>query len=206
VPIHYTLFDPDGTRDPGQAGSDLAGDPILATIFEFSLDGGSTWRPATPAAGSPSPVLTTTRLGYLATFLWNAVADEAISDNARFRVTVVQQNRNGPFQRASISAISPPFRVRGVTCQWPAGPSITVDPDPPISGQQAKFVAGRLAGGGQLAYFWDFDDGTPIVETNGSVIYHTFDISGTHNVRMTIRGERCPIRKEVFTVKSITVQ
>ncbi len=205
VLINYTLFDPDGTRAANMAGSNLPGDPILATTFEFSLDGGGTWRTATPAVGSPSPVLTTTRLGYPATFLWDAVADQAISDNARFRVTIVQQNRNGPFQRASISAISPPFRVRGVYCTWPEGPSISV-PDPPVPGQLAEFIVNLDNGGGLLTYFWDFGDGTDPEVTQESVIHHTFETSGTYDVRVAVRGEACPVRKEVFTIKSITVQ
>jgi len=206
IEINYRLFDPDGTRDMELAGSDLEGDEILTTTFEFSLNGGGVWQTASPVTGEPSPVLTATRQGYPATFLWDAGKDRAISDNARFRITLVQQNRNGPFQRASISAVSPPFRVRSVTCEWPAGPSITVDPDPPQHGDSATFTAHRDAGGGQLTYIWNFGDGTSIQKRKQSTIDHTFTNPGTYNVRMTIQGALCPICKEVFTIESITVE
>ncbi len=209
VPIHYILFDPDGTRNMEiYAGSNLPGDLILTSTFEFSLDGGGTWRTASPASNWDSPVLTPTRKGQEATFLWDAQKDQAISDNARFRITLVQQNQRPPFQRAAVSAISPPFRVRGVTCEWPEGPAIFVstDPDPLIAGQSATFTAHREKGGGLLTYFWDFSGGTPLtITTNSSTVEHIYPSAGTYRVRLIIRGEACPIPKEVFVERDIVV-
>ena len=196
--IPYTLFDPDGAR--AMAGSSLPGDPILDTVFEFSLNGGGAWQTAHSAAPLASSVLTTTRKGYDAVFVWDAERDKAISDNARFRVTIVQQNRNGPFQHASISAISPPFRVRGISCVWPEGPGIIV-PEPPVCGVPAEFIADR-ARGDDVTYIWDFGDGKDPVETASST-YYTFTLSGTYNVVMTIVGNACPIPKKVSTTTSV---
>ena len=52
VTIRYRVFNPDGSRVI--AGSNATGTALAKTYFEFSVDGGSTWRRATRAAESPS--------------------------------------------------------------------------------------------------------------------------------------------------------
>jgi hypothetical protein len=194
VTIQYTLFDPDGTRRT--PGSNEPGDPIAHTFFQFSLDGGGTWHSATPLAASPPPATTTRRLGQEATFVWNAVADQAISDNARFRIGIVHQNRTGPVQRASTWTTSPPFRVRGTTCFWPTHPSIIVSSAHPEVNEAVHFTGAVDEGHGVLTFLWNFGDGRTAQWQEGS---HTYTTNGTYVVRLTVRSEPCPIVQEVLT-------
>ena len=200
VTIHYKLFDPDGTRDTSVP--DEPGDNIIATAYEFSLDGGGTWKPAT---GIPSANwMTPTRRGSENTFVWNAQNDQAISDNARFRITIFYQNPFGPIQRASTSAISPPFRVRGLTCVWPEIPSITsFVPDEEDDPKRIHFKGKVLGGSGILTFTWDFGDGTS--PARGQEIEHTYAYNGVYPVTMTVASEPCPLAKVVTATATITV-
>ncbi len=123
VTIPYVLYSPDGTRSVAGSSSNAYGTPVTDTLFEYSLDDGGSWHTATPAT-TTLPTTRTLRLGKSASFLWNAVADEAISDDARFRITVAFQHTTGPEDTLQSSAISPPFRVRATTCAWPESPAI----------------------------------------------------------------------------------
>jgi uncharacterized repeat protein (TIGR01451 family) len=201
VTIQYKLYDPDGTRDDTALPSNAAGDPIISSRFEFSLDGGGTWQPATPIT-TQTPLTLTSRLGQAATFLWDAIADQAISDNARFRVTVIPDDPVGPVRRAAISGISPPFRVRGTTCVWPQGPYMLVNKVHPEPGEAVRFEGGVAHGSGILTYTWDFGDGTI---QQGQVVIHTFRSNATRLVKMTVRSEPCPIAKEVFATKTMII-
>jgi hypothetical protein len=127
-------------------------------------------------------VTQTSRLGQAGTFVWDAIADQAISDDARFRITVVPQNSAGPVQRAATSAISPPFRVRALTCLWPDGPSFSVNPTHPLPGQFVEFRGWVTEASGVLTYTWDFGDGTPPV--TGQVVKHRFAADGTYTVKL----------------------
>ena len=200
VTIRYRLFDPDGTRR--NPGSDAPGEIISTTLFEFSPDNGGTWQPATPAADGAPPVTTTYRLGQGATFVWDAVADEAIGDNARFRITVIPSNRTGPVQRAGISAISPPFRIHATSCIWPQDATITVSNAHPDPGEEIRLEGAVAEASGVLTFTWDFDDGTTAV---GQVVDHTYSNDNTYAVRLTVRSEPCPIAKEVFANYTIVV-
>ncbi len=142
------------------------------------------------------------RRGERATFLWDAVADEAISDNARFRVTVVHENAVGPVQRASTSASSPPFRVRGTSCVWPKLPTISVGNPTPVTGESVRFAGSVAESSGIVTFTWDFGDGTT---GQGQVVYHAFQINKPHTVTMTARSEPCPIAKEVLATRSVLV-
>jgi uncharacterized repeat protein (TIGR01451 family) len=201
VTIHYTLFDPDGTRDDS-VFSDAPGARIVDTDFEYSLDGGATWKSATSITTS-TPCTTTSRLGEPASFLWDAVTDKAISDNARFRVRIVPQSLVGPVQRSATSAISPPFRIRGTSCVWPRKPTITVVTRDPMNGDEIEFQGSVLEASDVLTYTWDFGDGTDLVR--GQVVYHTYFLPGTYQVTMTARSRPCPIVKEVFATKQVFV-
>jgi len=45
IPINYIVYDADGSRNP--LDTDATGDKILNATYQFSLDGGGTWQPAT---------------------------------------------------------------------------------------------------------------------------------------------------------------
>ncbi|MBN1139179.1 MAG: VCBS repeat-containing protein, partial [Anaerolineae bacterium] len=211
VTVHYELFDPDGTRQ--SPGSNEPGDIITRTLFEFSVDGGATWQPATPseasrgvlarwAATGGDLVTTTCRLGQEATFVWDAVADAAISDDARFRISVIPYNPSGPVQRAMTSAVSPPFRIRGTSCIWPRDPAIAVSDPHPDPGESVSFEGSVAEASGILTFTWDFGDGSTAV---GQVVEHAYGSDGIYAVRLTVRSEPCPIYKEVFANLAIPV-
>ncbi|MBN1656880.1 MAG: tandem-95 repeat protein, partial [Anaerolineae bacterium] len=203
VTVSYELFDPDGTRIDGTASNE-PGDLVLATFYDYSLNGGATWQAAT-RMGSGTVPTTTLRLGRAATFDWDAVADEAISDNARFRVCAVQQNQidvgRNP-QHGLICAVSPPFRVRGTTCVWPRGAAILVSDLHPDPGEAVRFQGMVAEGSGVLTYTWDFGDGS---SDQGQVVYHTYDTNNYATVKLTVRSEPCPIAKEVYATLKLPV-
>jgi uncharacterized repeat protein (TIGR01451 family) len=198
VTIRYKLFDPDGTRDTSV--SNAPGDNIISTTYEFSLDGGGTWDPAT---GKPSTDwMSTARQGSEATFAWNAQTDQAISDDARFRITVLQQSGTGLIKRPAISAISPPFRVMGLTCVWPANPSISFSPANPETGELVRFEGAVLEGSGILTFTWNFGDGSKAI---GQVVQHSYNVSNTYVVTLTVNGYPCPITEPAVITRTITV-
>ncbi|MEP7356926.1 MAG: FG-GAP-like repeat-containing protein, partial [Anaerolineales bacterium] len=199
VTVHYTLYDPDGSRK--SVDLDAAGNNIAKTVFEFSLDGGSTWKTASAAAGWPGAATATSRLGQDATFAWDIVKDQAISDDARFRVRIVPGIPAGPVQRASTTAVSPPFRVRGVTCGWPDNPTFSVSPSTLPIGTTGTFVGAISNGAGQVTFRWNFGDGSP--EVLGQVAQHAYTNNGTFDVTLTVTGQPCPKNREVIAVKPV---
>lgn len=223
VTISYKLFDPDGSRSG--MNSNAPGDPIVGTVYEYSEDGGSTWQIATPGAPFSAPATTTYRLGVSnpdapqwATFVWDAQADAAISDNARFRVRIIHSMEGGRVQRASTAAITPPFRVRGLTCIWPREPNITATFEPnelgfAEPGEPVSFLGRVVAGSGVLTFTWDFDynpsdpnESTDHSdEVNGELVETTFAEPGVYNVAMTVEGEPCPEERRVTTTTPFTV-
>lgn len=201
VTVPYRLFDADGDRST--AGSNAPGDRIASTRFEYSLDGGSTWQPATPHTTSLPALTETQRLGADGLFIWNARHDRAISDDARFRIRVIEQERLGPVQRASSSVVSPPFRVRATTCLWAERPAFTWTPFNPGVGQVTQFVGVVGAGSGPITYTWDFGDGRP--PRVGQVVQVSFTLTNTYRVRLTVSGAPCPQNREVITVSNVQV-
>jgi uncharacterized repeat protein (TIGR01451 family) len=201
VTIRYRLYDPEG-------------DPVsfVDTSFEYSPDGGGQWFRATGTISSTNPVTLTSRTGITHTFLWNAQADQfasedarPISDNARFRVRVVHQNPAGPVQRAASVGVSPPFRVRGQGCYWPAGAAIAASNDHPALTETVTFTGSLAFGSGQITANWDFDDGTPL--ESGWIVTHTFNRHGTFDVTLRVdeRDERCTFIRPAYAVTRITV-
>ena len=91
----------------------------------------------------------------------------------------------GPVQRGSTSAISPPFRVRGVTCVWPEDPAILVSPNPPTPTVSSRFFGAVSTGTGALTYTWAFGD-HPDQTVQGQIVDHTFLSNGTFAVTMTV--------------------
>jgi hypothetical protein len=200
VTIHYEFYNPDGTRVITQENE--PGVPVTAASFEYSLDGGGTWQPATPLAGSPDPVSTTLRLGQPGTVLWDAKTDQAISDDARFRISIVSLNESGGPRRTLTRAVSPPFRVRGTQCIWPQDPAIQVKTEDPRQGLPIRFVGTVEQGSGVLTFLWDFGDGTTAQWQAGT---HTYATNGVYPVRLTVRSEPCPQVKEVYADLNLVV-
>jgi uncharacterized repeat protein (TIGR01451 family) len=212
VTIRYRLFDPDGTRS--DTPPDAAGDNIGGTRYEYSLDGGGTWHPASGVASDSEHAEETCRLGVEQAFQWSAGQDHAVSDNARFRVTLFQHMgplegatsptfRAGRSQRATISAISPPFRVRATQCIWPGKPAVSVMPANPNPGQAAAFFGSVVTGSGILTFSWDFGDGSGTAY--GQIRTHTYAAASTHLVTLTVRGQACPIAQEVVANALVVV-
>lgn len=201
VTIHYNVFNPNGTRLI--AGSNITGTAITNTVFEYSVDGGSHWLAATGVPTAPQPITHTTRLGAPGIFVWNAQKDQAISDNVLFRVRVIDVSPAGPVQRAGGVAVSPPFRVRGLTCVWPADPAFITEPSPFIvAGKPVKFIGTIGDGSGLITYTWDFGDGVIGI---GQTITHTFNSEQVYTVTLTVTGEPCPIVRPVTLTQAITI-
>ncbi len=211
VGIGYKLYNANGAR-ASSAGLQAPGAPILSTEFEYSVDGGSNWKPATPISSTFTPITMTTGVGTSGMFLWNAVADQAISDNARFRIGIVDSNQAGPVQRASSSTISPPFRVRATTCIWPEDLSVLPQPATSTGGSGSgieytvaantsiEFIGRVLKGTGTLTYTWNFGNGDTAV---GQKVSAQFS-NGIHTMQVRVIGEPCPIarpRAESITLK-----
>ncbi len=182
--------------------------PITITGFEYSLDGGSNWFPASPAITPSLPVTgAAIRAGQ---FIWNAQKDGAlnaiISDNALFRIGVIDQAPVGPVQRTAAEAVSPPFRLRGgPTCQWPGGLSIGIVPQPnnpdPFN---VKFVAViNDAGPGNPTITWDFGDGSS--QEPGLIVSHSYPQDGVYTTTVTAVSADCPSAPPLVAVKIIAV-
>lgn len=204
IPIEFGAFDPDGTRynsPSNEYGDDLV---LNKTIYEFSLDGGSTWHPAQGEL-TPTPNYSDTRReGAQYSFSWNAEADSAVSDNARFRISIVNhlgqvdtdpERRAGLNQRATVSAVSPPFRLRAPICSWPRNPSIAIlNSTIPLSvGTSYNFFGDvtNISAAGNLTFTWDFDDENPPRDPM-QLTPHTFQSSGLYTITLRVTGEPCP--------------
>ena len=205
VTVSYTLYDANGSRKSNDLNA--PGNRILTTTFQYSVDGGSHWLTASAAPGSPSPITATSRLGQTGTFFWNVQKDKPVSDDARFRVRVVPFVPVGPVQTAAALAVSPPFRVHGVSCVWPLNPTITVSQNPVSPTVPAGFFGSVSAGSGALTYTWSFGDSPlPIPPTFlGQAVQHTFSANGTYTVTLTVAGELCPQNRNVVVKQAIQV-
>ena len=187
VPVAYTLYDPED-------------DPVAGFFFEYSLDGGGHWIQTTNVSGAD---LTASSDGSPHTLQWDAPADEAVSDNARFRITIVHGKRAGPVQRASTSAVSPPFRVRATTCIWPSGLSMEITPNPADVGEMVEFLGLLDEGSGILSFGWDLGDDETL---SGQLIHHRYDRAGTYTVTLTVTGEPCPVARSVMATGTLVVE
>jgi uncharacterized repeat protein (TIGR01451 family) len=199
VPIRYRVYDPDGSRDPTVPNP--AGDNIVRTFFEYSLDGGGTWETATPSPET-TPITMTSRLGVEGLFIWNAQADQAISDNTLFRVRVVPVTSRGTRPRGAAVGISAPFRVRGTTCEWPLDATMTISPTNPMPGDLVRFTGAIAAGTGVITYRWNFGDGT---SAQGQTVSHTYVRDDIFNVLLTVSGPPCPINYPAYAETTLTI-
>ncbi len=201
VPVTFRLYNP--TNSPTIAATALT-TASLVVEYEYSIDGGGAWFPATPFTATLAAVTDTLGVGLQGTFIWNTVRDQAIGDNARFRVRVVQSDASGPVQRVSVASSSPPFRVRAITCIWPERPEIRPLPvlaeggatdnfDYAIQPNTAIRFTGKVAAGtGALYYTWHFGSGEI---ATGQVVEKQFS-NGTYTIRMAVQGEPCPQTRE----------
>jgi uncharacterized repeat protein (TIGR01451 family) len=197
VPVNFTVYGPDGSR----ANAANATAPVQGLAYEYSVDGGSTWQAATPLSAT-APITQATRAGVSGTFLWNARADKAISDNAHFRVRVIAKAPAGPVQRASSSAITPPFRLRSTTCFWAETASMVVSPTLPAERQVIQFAAGQVGGSGPITFSWQFGDGNTRI---GQIVNYSYTVAGTYNVSLTVTGAACPITRPLTINMPMTV-
>ena len=205
ITVSYRLFDPDGE----------AGDPpqLYTLLFEFSLDGGDNWQKATAMPGQATTINTTlTREGANFTFLWNALADAAIGEKARFRVSVINPNDGNSLQAARGVGVSPPFQVRATSCIWPANPSIfinskTVADNDVFALPENNVVAQLLLegtlgkGSGAMVFEWTIDG---IVKKSGQRVTQRLR-SGVYTLKMEARQQTgCP---EIRPVRdSVTIR
>ncbi len=206
VDIHYRVYDANGTRNT--AIQDATGITIANTTFEFSLDDGANWHAATPT-GTGSIPITTTRLGRDGIFVWDAVADKAISYDARFRVTVNMDNLAGPVYSTQGSAVSPPFQIQATTCELPFGAGWSTLA---LANGQTTFqvndvvnFVGSVTAKGTLTFTWDFGPGTVPQVTSGENIPHTFPANGIYTVTVSVIGEPCPITREAIFSNKIVI-
>ncbi|MBI1298434.1 PKD domain-containing protein [bacterium] len=189
VSIRYQLYDPNGLRN--SPGSNAPGQAIPLSLlrYEYSLDGGGTWRTATSATViSPTEMITPTRLGTAQTFMWNAQADRALSEDARFRVRLVQPDETGPVSSAMTAAVSPPFRVRATTCLWPTNVRIMSTPANPSANETVRLTA-VIQASGVISASWNLGDGRVF---SGQRVDHRYLYDGTYNVTLSVQGESCP--------------
>jgi uncharacterized repeat protein (TIGR01451 family) len=192
VTIYYSAYNTIGT-------------PITNSVFEYSLDGGSTWAAASASISNAlSTALTSTSAaGRSGVFIWDAQADGAISDNAVFRIRAADQISTGPAQRAAVAAISPPFRVRGLPCLWPNGLSIDYSPTTIAPFASVRFVGILAESSGEvMTYTWNFDDGT---FGNGKEVTHAFDQEGYYTVRLSAVSATCPTPQPLQAVQVVKV-
>ncbi len=158
------------------------------------------------STGSGSSILdavTPTRLGQDYAFVWDAQADKAISENARFRISLVEGDNLGPVKQGSMAAVSPPFRVRGTTCIWPRGVSFRVSKTNPSAQESVAFTGLLLEGTGVMTFTWDFGDGSGLV--SGQRINHAYQYGGSYTVQVTATGVACPIGRSVSITGTVQV-
>jgi uncharacterized repeat protein (TIGR01451 family) len=147
--------------------------------------------------------LTLSRLGQNYSFIWNAQADKAISENARFRISLVQGDSVGPVKQGSAAAVSPSFRVRGTTCVWPRGVSFRLSKTNPSAQESIALTGLLLEGTGIMTFTWDFGDGSGTV--SGQRINHAYLYGGAYTVKVTAAGVACPIARSVSITGTVYV-
>ena len=200
--VTFRLYNPTNTLAVSAAAFNE--DSLSKVQYEYSLDGGGVWKTATPVTVTLTPITDDLGIGMLGTFVWDTVHDQAIGDNARFRVRVVEADTSGPVQRVSAATTSYPFRVRAITCIWPERPEVNASIvvvtgaendnfDYQVAANTVIRFTGKVGEGtGALYYTWDFGDGTTAA---GQVAEQQFS-NGYYQVRMAVSGEPCPQTRE----------
>ncbi len=206
IPINFTVYDPDLSR---QGCTTANGDQVKILKYEYSLNAGSTWHNANVTGSTPLGTIVAARcLGHLRNLTWQAGQNmqannpnQPVSDNTRFRITVAHLNKTGPSQRATTNAVSPPFRVRNLSCVWPDNAVIAYQ-TPISAGASTAFTGTVSEGQGQVTFAWDFGTATTI---QGQVVNHSFSTGGTHPITLTVTGPACPVARKVVAVANVTV-
>jgi hypothetical protein len=216
IDIIFRLFDPDGTRantPANELGDDIISLTQFPQNFEYSINGGGTWQPANGAlVGNLSNQQDTRRQFQFYFFRWNVRTNQIVSDDVRFRITIANHlgrtdtdgpnRRAGLNQRGSVSAVSPPFRVRALTCFWPDNPEIIIQTTPPFSANTALDFTGMVTPtSGAVEFAWDFGDNTTGI---GQELDHSY-ANGTYVVTLTVTGQACPIARSVVTTRSVVI-
>lgn len=195
VTVHFNLYDPT---------ADQKTPTIVKLLYEYSPDGGGVWRTATPHGAVTEPIsLTLTRQGVDRTFVWDAGADGAISEDARFRVSVINNNEGPQVQAATGVGVSPPFQVRATTCTWPAGVTMLVNKKQVLPNTtfalpsdsslvELEFSLLLAQGSGMINFQWNFDDGS--APGFGQRVRHSFP-NGSYNVQVVATGPACPVAR-----------
>lgn len=203
IPINFQVFDPDGTRSNVPANA--AGDPVTVLNYQYSINGG----PWQNASGASAYGGATSRQGVPGVFNWQAgndlnTAAKTASDNVRFRITIAHINKSGPVQHASSSAVSPPFRVRNITCLWPENPGILMQPTPPVTAGSPIQFTGSIEqwSTGPITFTWDFGNN---VITSGQIVQHTYPVEGAYVVTLTVRQPPCPVTRPDFLTATVLV-
>lgn len=134
--------------------------------------------------------------------MWDARIDRAIGDNACFRVRVVPDTPTGPVDQSGASAISPPFQVRGLSCDWPTDPAMTITGTRLVS--QTVRVDGMVNNAsGSIGFIWDFGDGSPL--KYGQFTIYKYTRNGIYTIKLAVSGEACPVARPVFASLPITI-
>jgi PKD repeat protein len=203
IPVNFTIYDPDGTHQNGvRSNASIANGNVISIAFEYSLNGGGSWQPANGNWNSSNPT---------DVFTWIAGQDlngveEAVSDIIRLRISIIHKNKTGQLQRAKTSAISPPIRVRNLSCAWPEETSFSYQPTTVTAGEAVQFLATTIGGGdeefGQIIFVWDFGD---TMTTTGHLAQHTYTTAGTYTVTLTANGAACPIARSESVTQTIVV-
>ncbi len=192
IPItqNLHLYDPDGPNQNGARDSSSIVVPVAKVVtttkVEYSVNGGK-WHPATTDAAMD--------FWQAGVDLDNSDTKNAVSDDVRLRVTVVHENKQGPVQRATSSATSPPFRVRNLECVWPDDVSVTYAQVFTYNPFLLQFTGSAVGGGdgllGQMSFEWNFGG----VITTGQVVQHTLPKLGSYVVTLTVKGKDCPVTR-----------
>ena len=204
VQFDFTVYDPDVSRANCTSAN---GDRVQVLKYEYALDGGINWHDANVSDSNAFDPFAARCLGLNRSVTWQAGQDiqannpnQPVSENARFRITIAHLNKAGPSQRASTAAISPPFRVRNLSCIWPDNAQIIYQP--PITPGIPVVLTGTISTGqGQITFNWDFGN----VSSQGQIVEHTFPIAGEYPITLTVTGPACPVARESVAIATLTV-
>jgi hypothetical protein len=104
VPVTFRLYNPTNVTEVGATA--FTAESLSRVDYQYSLDGGGTWKTATAITSTLTPITDELGIGLEGTFLWDTVRDQAIGDNAPFPVRVIQSDSSGPVLGVSAACSS----------------------------------------------------------------------------------------------------